>query len=127
MCQPTAAERQGDDRRSPKPARSQTRDGEQEPCLNNIGRYEHEDFFDITDERWHDYFEANLMTGIRITQPVLREMFVRDSGAIAFVASEAATRSLPQMVHDSTTKTALLGLSRALVETTRGTNVRSIS
>ncbi len=64
------------------------------------------------------------MTGIRITRLVLREMLDRDSGSIAFIASEAALRSLPHMVHYSTTKTAQLGLSRALAEQTRGTNVR---
>ena len=98
--------------------------GPTEFLVNNIGRFEPEDFFDITDERWRDYFEANLMTGIRITRLVFREMLARDSGSIAFIASEAALRSLPQMVHYSTTKTALLGLSRALAERTRGTSVR---
>ena len=92
--------------------------------VNNIGRFEPEDFFDITDERWLDYFEANLLSGIRITRLVLREMLARDSGSVAFIASEAALRSLPQMAHYSTTKTALLGLSRALAELTRGTSVR---
>ena len=98
--------------------------GPVEYLVNNIGRFEPEDFFDITDERWHAYFEANLMTGIRITRLVLQEMLARDSGSVAFIASEAALRSLPQMVHYSTTKTALLGLSRALAENTRGSNVR---
>ncbi len=92
--------------------------------VNNIGRFEPEDFFEISDERWLEYFEANLMTGIRITRLVMREMLDRDRGSIAFIASEAALRSLPHMVHYSTTKTALLGLSRSLAELTRGTNVR---
>lgn len=92
--------------------------------VNNVGRFEPDDFFEIGDERWLEYFETNLMTGIRITRLVLREMLARDSGSIAFIASEAALRSLPQMVHYSTTKTAQLGLSRALAELTRGTNVR---
>ena len=98
--------------------------GPTEFLVNNIGRFEPEDFFEISDERWHEYFEANLMTGIRISRLVLREMLARDSGSVAFIASEAALRSLPQMVHYSTTKTALLGLSRSLAENTRGTSVR---
>jgi len=98
--------------------------GPTEYLVSNIGRFEPEDFFDISDERWHDYFEANLMTGIRISRLILREMLDRDSGSVAFIASEAALRSLPQMVHYSTTKTALLGLSRALAELTRSTSVR---
>ena len=101
-----------------------TEHGPIEFLVNNIGRFEPEDFFEIGDERWLEYFEANLMTGIRITRLVLRDMLARDSGSVAFIASEAALRSLPHMVHYSTAKTALLGLSRALAELTRGTNVR---
>jgi NAD(P)-dependent dehydrogenase (short-subunit alcohol dehydrogenase family) len=98
--------------------------GPVEFLVNNVGRFEPEAFFEISDDRWHEYFEANLMTGIRITRLVLREMLDRDSGSVAFIASEAALRSLPQMAHYSTTKTAQLGLSRSLAELTRGTNVR---
>ena len=56
---------------------------------------EAEDFFEIGDDRWHEYFEANLMTGVRITRSVLRDMLDRDSGSVVFIASEAALRSLP--------------------------------
>ena len=92
--------------------------------INNIGRFDVEDFFEISDERWHEYFEANVMTGIRITRIVLKEMLERNSGSVVFISSEAAVRSLPHMPHYSLTKTAQLGLSRALAERTRGTNVR---
>lgn len=95
-----------------------------ELLVNNIGRFDVEEFQAISDERWHEYFEANVMTGIRITRPVLAEMLERDSGSIVFIASEAAVRSIPFMVHYSVTKTAQLGLARALAEMTRGTNVR---
>lgn len=92
--------------------------------VNNIGRFDSEDFFEISDERWGQYFEVNLMTGIRITRLVLRDMLARNGGSVVFISSEAALRSLPHLVHYSTTKTAQLGLARALAERTRGTNVR---
>jgi len=98
--------------------------GSVEYLINNIGRFDVEDFQSISDERWHEYFEANVMTGVRITRPVMAEMLERNSGSIVFIASEAAVRSIPLMVHYSVTKTAQLGLSRALAEMTRGTNVR---
>lgn len=98
--------------------------GPVEYLINNIGRFDVEEFQSITDERWHEYFEANVMTGIRITRPVIADMLERNSGSIVFIASEAAVRSIPFMVHYSVTKTAQLGLSRALAEMTRGTNVR---
>jgi NAD(P)-dependent dehydrogenase (short-subunit alcohol dehydrogenase family) len=92
--------------------------------VNNIGRFDVEDFQSISDDRWHEYFDANVMTGIRITRPVIKDMLERNDGSIIFIASEAAVRSIPFMVHYSVTKTAQLGLARALAETTRGTNVR---
>ena len=92
--------------------------------VNNIGRFDVEDFFSISDERWHEYFEFNVMTGIRITRPVLKDMLENNDGSIVFISSEAAVRSIPFMVHYSLTKTAQLGLSRALAEMTRGTGVR---
>lgn len=92
--------------------------------VNNIGRFDVEEFQSISDDRWHEYFEANVMTGIRITRPVIKDMLARDEGAIIFIASEAAVRSIPFMVHYSVTKTAQLGLARALAEMTRGTKVR---
>lgn len=98
--------------------------GPVEFLINNIGRFDVEDFFAIPDARWHEYFEANLMTGIRITRLLLKEMLERDSGSVVFISSEAGVRSLPHMPHYSVTKTAQLGLSRALAELTRGTNVR---
>ncbi len=92
--------------------------------VNNIGRFDVEDFQDISDDRWHEYFDTNVMTGVRITRPVIDTMLKRNSGSIIFIASEAAVRSIPFMVHYSVTKTAQLGLSRALAEMTRGTDVR---
>lgn len=98
--------------------------GPVEFLVNNIGRFDVEDFFEISDERWHEYFEANVMTGVRITRKALKDMLDRNSGSVVFISSEAALRSIPHMSHYSLTKTAQLGLSRALAEMTRGTRVR---
>lgn len=40
------------------------------------------------------------------------------------MASEAAVKPLPQMVHYSVTKTAMLGLTRGMAELTKGTKAR---
>ncbi len=98
--------------------------GPVEFLVNNIGMFDVADFFVISDERWHDYFEANVMTGVRITRHVLKDMLSRNSGSVVFISSEGAIRSIPHMSHYSMTKTAQLGLSRALAELTRGTKVR---
>ncbi|WP_136443726.1 SDR family NAD(P)-dependent oxidoreductase [Pacificoceanicola onchidii] len=92
--------------------------------VNNIGIFDVNDFFEVSDERWMDYFQHNLMTAIRITRPILQGMLERNDGSVVFISSEAAVRSIGNMVPYSTTKTAMLGLSRSLAELTRGTNVR---
>jgi len=101
--------------------------GPVEYLVNNIGVFEVCDFFEVSDERWIDYFQHNLMTAIRITRRLMRRMLDRNSGSIVFISSEAAVRSIGNMVPYSTTKTAMLGLSRSLAELTRGTNVRVTS
>ncbi|WP_439622177.1 SDR family NAD(P)-dependent oxidoreductase [Shinella sp.] len=92
--------------------------------VNNIGVFDVNDFFEVSDERWREYFEHNLMTAIRISRIVLKDMLARNDGSIVFISSEAAIRSIGNMIPYSTTKTAMLGLSRSLAELTRGTNVR---
>ncbi|AHK47423.1 SDR family NAD(P)-dependent oxidoreductase [Ensifer sp. ENS11] len=92
--------------------------------VNNIGVFDVNDFFEVSDERWMEYFQHNLMTAIRISRIVMKDMLARNDGSIVFISSEAAIRSIGNMVPYSTTKTAMLGLSRSLAELTRGTNVR---
>lgn len=95
--------------------------------VNNIGVFDVNDFFEVSDERWMEYFQHNVMTAIRISRIVLKDMLARDEGSICFISSEAAIRSIGNMVPYSVTKTAMLGLSRSLAELTRGTSVRVTS
>ena len=50
-------------------------------------------------------------------------MLEKNYGRIINVASEAAIKPLPQMIHYSMTKTSLVSLSRGMAELTRGTRV----
>lgn len=95
--------------------------------VNNIGVFEVCDFFDVSDDRWMEYFQHNLMTAVRISRIVLKDMLARNEGSVCFISSEAAIRSIGNMTPYSVTKTAMLGLSRSLAELTRGTNVRVTS
>lgn len=92
--------------------------------VNNIGVFDVNDFFEVSDERWMEYFQHNIMTAVRITRIVMKDMLARNDGSVAFISSEAAVRSIGNMTPYSTTKSAMLGLSRSLAELTRGTNVR---
>ncbi|MDZ4394455.1 SDR family oxidoreductase [Cypionkella sp.] len=92
--------------------------------VNNIGIFDVNDFFEVSDSRWTEYFEHNLMTAIRISRIVLKDMLARNLGSVCFISSEGAIRSIGNMTPYSVTKTAMLGLGRSLAELTRGTNVR---
>jgi NAD(P)-dependent dehydrogenase (short-subunit alcohol dehydrogenase family) len=92
--------------------------------VNNIGIFESQDFFEIPDSRWTEFFEVNVMTGVRMSRAVLKDMLKRNSGSIVFISSDAAVKSIPWMAHYSMTKSALHGLSRALAEITKSTKVR---
>jgi NAD(P)-dependent dehydrogenase (short-subunit alcohol dehydrogenase family) len=101
--------------------------GPVEFLVNNIGVFDVCDFFDVTDDTWSDYFQHNVMTAVRISRVLFKDMLARNSGSVCFISSEAAIRSIGNMVPYSVTKTAILGLSRSLAELTRGTDVRVTS
>jgi NAD(P)-dependent dehydrogenase (short-subunit alcohol dehydrogenase family) len=98
--------------------------GSIEVLVNNIGIFESRNFFDFGDADWQQYFDFNIMTGVRMSRLVLRQMLDNDSGAILFISSDAAIKAIPWMVPYSMTKAAQLGLARALAEITKGTQVR---
>jgi len=91
--------------------------------INNTGIFEVKPFAEITDEEWTRYFNVNILSAVRLCRALLPDMLERDYGRIVNVSSECAIKPLGQMVHYSVTKTALLSLSRALAELTKGKNV----
>lgn len=92
--------------------------------INNAGIFSVEDFFTMPDEEWHRYYQTNVMSLVRLCRALLPGMLERDRGCIVNVSSEAAVKPLPQMIHYSMTKTAMLSISRGLAELTKGTSVR---
>ncbi|MGY0217351.1 SDR family NAD(P)-dependent oxidoreductase [Endozoicomonadaceae bacterium StTr2] len=91
--------------------------------VNNTGIFEVKAFEDISDDEWMHYFNVNILSAVRLSRALLPEMLERDFGRIVNISSECAIKPLGQMVHYSVTKTALLSLSRALSELTKGKNV----
>lgn len=89
--------------------------------INNVGVFEVRDFFEISDERWFEYFDINVMTAVRMSRALMKPMLERGHGGIVFVSSESAVKPQPWMVHYGAMKACLLGLSRALAELTKGT------
>ena len=95
-----------------------------EILINNAGIFSVEDFFKLEDEVWLQYYQTNVMSMVRLCRALMPGMLERDSGTIINVASEAAIKPLPQMIHYSMTKTAIISISRGLAELTKGSAVR---
>lgn len=91
--------------------------------VNNAGIFGVEDFFKIDDEEWLRYFQVNVMSSVRLCRALMPAMLKNNWGRIINVASEAAIKPLPQMIHYSMTKTALVSLARGMAELTKGTRV----
>ena len=100
-----------------------TRIGEVDVLVNNVGIFEVKPFEDTTDEDWFHYFNVNVMTAVRLSRKILPGMLERKTGRIIMIASEAGVKPMPEMIHYSVTKTALIGLARGLAELTKGTDV----
>nr|WP_217175528.1 SDR family oxidoreductase [Coraliomargarita akajimensis] len=92
--------------------------------VNNAGIFSVEDFFKLTDEDWLNYFQTNVLSAVRLCRALMPQMLDRNQGCIINLASEAGFKPLPQMIHYSMTKTALISISRGLAELTKGTAVR---
>jgi NAD(P)-dependent dehydrogenase (short-subunit alcohol dehydrogenase family) len=91
--------------------------------VNNMGVFEPKPFELITDQDWLRFFEANVLSGIRLARHYVNGMRARNWGRIVFVSSESALQIPTEMIHYGTTKTAQLAVARGLAETLAGTGV----
>lgn len=91
--------------------------------VNNLGIFEPKPFEKITDEDWLRFFEANVMSGVRLSRAYLPGMRERDWGRIIFISSESALQIPAEMIHYGMTKTAQIAVARGLAETCAGTGV----
>ena len=91
--------------------------------VNNLGIYEIKDFAAITDADWRNYFEVNVLSGVRLARAYFPGMIERNWGRIIFISSESGLVTPADMIHYGVTKTAQLAISRGLAGLTKGTNV----
>ena len=91
--------------------------------INNLGIYGAREFFDIDDDLWEQFFQVNIMSGVRLARHYAQGMRDRGWGRIQFISSESALNIPTEMVHYGVSKTALQGLSRGLAKVLAGTGV----
>ncbi len=91
--------------------------------INNLGIYGMCEFFDIDDVVWEEYFQVNVLSGVRLARHYAKGMRERGWGRIQFISSESALNIPTEMVHYGVSKSALQGLSRGLAKVLAGTGV----
>jgi NAD(P)-dependent dehydrogenase (short-subunit alcohol dehydrogenase family) len=91
--------------------------------VNNMGIFEPKAFEEISDGEWLRFFEANVLSGVRLSRHYIRGMRARNFGRIVFVSSESGVQIPTEMIHYGVTKTAQIAVARGLAETLIGTNV----
>lgn len=91
--------------------------------VNNMGIFEPKPFTEISDTDWLRFFEANVLSGVRLSRHYVGGMRSRNWGRIVFVSSESGLQIPTEMIHYGVTKTAQLAVARGLAETLAGTQV----
>ncbi|HTW84864.1 MAG TPA: SDR family oxidoreductase [Candidatus Sulfotelmatobacter sp.] len=91
--------------------------------VNNLGIFEPKPFEQIDDADWLRFFEANVLSGVRLTRAYLPGMKARNWGRVIFVSSESGLQIPVEMIHYGVTKTAQIALARGIAESVAGTGV----
>ena len=91
--------------------------------INNVGIFSSLTFENTSDKDWYEMFEVNVMSSVRLSKAFLPKMKENNWGRIIFISSECAMLVPEDLIAYSTTKAAMLSISRGLAQTTRGTDV----
>lgn len=91
--------------------------------VNNAGIYGPQDFYATDDETWENYWQTNVMSGVRIARALLPGMVKKGWGRVVFISSESALNIPADMIHYGVTKTAQLSLARGLAKFVAGSGV----
>ncbi len=91
--------------------------------INNVGIFSSKSFEETTVAEWQEMFQVNVMGAVQLSKYFLPKMIDQNWGRILFISSECAQLVPEDLIAYSTTKAALLSLSRGLAQTTKGTQV----
>jgi NAD(P)-dependent dehydrogenase (short-subunit alcohol dehydrogenase family) len=91
--------------------------------VNNAGIYGPQDFYETDDETWENYWQTNVMSGVRLSRALLPGMVQKGWGRVVFISSESARNVPADMIHYGVTKTAQLSLARGLAKYVAGSGV----
>ena len=96
--------------------------------VNNLGIFEVKPFLEIDDAEWRRFFEANVLSGVRVTRHYLPHMLQKKWGRVIFISSESGVQIPAEMVHYGMTKTAQIAVARGIAESfpVSGVTVNSV-
>lgn len=86
------------------------------PCLASV--------LDTPEEAWDKIFDVNVKSSFMFTKEVVPHLQKRGGGSIVYVSSVAGYRPMQMLGAYSVSKTALLGLTRAVAEQVAPFNIR---
>ncbi|MEH6501443.1 MAG: SDR family NAD(P)-dependent oxidoreductase [Pseudoalteromonas distincta] len=91
--------------------------------VNNLGIYGQKDFFDTSDELWQEFFDVNVLSGVRVSRAYVPAMVDQGWGRVVFISSESGLNIPSDMIHYGFTKSANLSIARGLAKRLAGTGV----
>ena len=92
--------------------------------VNNAGKHQKKPSLEVNDIEFQDVIDTNVNSIFSLTKEVLAYMIPRKKGSIINISSMAALYGIPLVVAYSSSKTALLGMTRALASEYSHSGVR---
>ncbi|MFT8736642.1 MAG: SDR family oxidoreductase [Zymomonas mobilis] len=92
--------------------------------VNNVGIFSPQGgFFDVEDDCWQNFFDVNVMSGVRLSRAYAKGMAKKGWGRVLFISSESGFNIPAEMVHYGFSKAAQIAIARGLAKTLAGTGV----
>lgn len=91
--------------------------------VNNLGIYGQKDFFETSDDLWQEFFDVNVLSGVRVSRAYVPAMVDQGWGRVVFISSESGLNIPSDMIHYGFTKSANLSIARGLAKRLAGTGV----
>ena len=92
--------------------------------VNNAGISRYNTFTDISYEEWHEVMNVNLNSVFYVTKKALQYMLDEHSGKIINISSMWGLVGSSNEVHYSTSKAALIGMTKALAKELGPSNIQ---